>query len=60
MPPTTNQLTNHSFGIILGFVVNRKGELKSNLEGSQEDINLRHGHKILWLEGSIKIIYFNF
>lgn len=48
---------NHSFGLILlGFVENGKSELKSNLGGSQKDLNSRHGYKILDLEGFIKII----
>lgn len=37
--------------ILLGLVVNGKSEPQSSLKGSQEDLNLRHGHKILELEG---------
>lgn len=55
-----NQSTNKQTILLeLFFVVNRKSEFKSRLESSQ-DLNLRYGHKILQLESSMKIIYFNF
>lgn len=50
--PQTKEQINHFWGVILlGLVVNGKSEPQTSFEGSQEDLNLRHGHKILELEG---------
>ena len=50
--PQTKEQINHFWGVILlGLVVNGKSESKSSPKGSQEGLNLRHGHKILELEG---------
>lgn len=50
--PQTKEQINHFWGVILlGLVVNGKSESKSSPKGSQGGLNLRHGHKILELEG---------